>query len=521
MKLFKALLTLGVFMLVFSCSNDDQLQPESNLETEKRQWTLTDLTNPITPCEANELTYFIDDCFDGSAFDGAIQAGMDAYSNAPISINWTEVDNAAGAHLVFDCIAGGECGEGIASFPVDLEALHPDIFAPGDVGGPNVQTNFPSGGSIGGEINLNFPWATCSCSAAELDPCFFQALVMHEVSHVLGLVHNDVEEILTNNGLATHVSNTPLGPQENSVINTGGFGVWCDKPCEFNNFDITALQSLYPLEVAVDAPTAICVGEEGEICVSLGDGIGLTTMIVIDGNASEFTGDCFPISFDDPGNHTISVVSCVTDCQEICTETELVVRAYNEDLECYCVCEAQEQSGRKNPIELWEIQVDCCDDRPCSELIPGWWYEYLVDDKECFKKEEEIPCDPPQVSLSGTGKICIGDSGTYCISGVSGPITWNISGMGSITTSGTCLTFTPNQIGDYTISTTVCEDDCCVTESREVEVSGCEVECYCECEDGQSGDIIELIYDCNEVGDCQDIFYEDDIYNCKQLTRIR
>ena len=517
MKILKLLLALTAIIFIYSCVDDnDDLIEESSLETEERQVTLGDWE--ARPC-AN-ITIFVEPDCHNNWVDGVADA-IQEYNNVPdISIEIQQVEvNEPPADIVINCVdfGGGFANLfGLAEFPLNDGEIGDDIF---------LNTDFDE-----------------NCT----DPCLYASVLMHEIGHNLGILHNESslgvigpnigdKEYDPSTGeftynfpdatvIAEHIEGTQTGTETGSVFNSG---TNCGSPnCSFTADDILALQSVYPCSGCSDlgcecpilptleGPASFCTDEVKTYCVNgLVDGWTLSTG----------TEECFEVSFEEPGIQTISIEVCPDGLPDCCVTAsiEVEIRERKDGIKCLCVCEAQEQSGRKNPIELWEVEVDCCDNRPCSELIPGWWIEYLIDDRECFNKEEIIPCDPPQVSLSGTGKICIRESGTYCISGVSGPITWNISGMGSITTPGTCLTFTPTDIGNYTISTTVCEDDCCVTKSRDVEVSSCEVECYCECEDGQSGDIIELIYDCNEVGDCQDIFYEDDIYNCKQLTRIR
>lgn len=514
MKFLKLILAITAILLIFSCVDDDQLVEESNLETEERQAGLGDGWVPA-PC-AN-ITLYIDPDACGPNWEASLPDAIAEYNNIPgVAIQMQQV----------------------MSPPADIEITCAD-FANNNSFGLGEWPD--ADGVIGGNIFMNTDFEN-SCT----DPCFHAGSMMHEISHNLGFCHGEQEGlsgnvgpwILNANGTFTqvntgqvtpleHIPGTPTGLGDpNSIFNVHDCA---DPNCVLSPDDIIALQSYYPCENCTEplcncpispsivGPNSFCAGDEASFCVTgIAQGWSLSTG----------SGSCFDVSFPDPGNQTISVDVCLDDEPDCCVSAsiDVEVREKKDGIKCLCVCEAQEQSGRKNPIELWEVEVDCCDDRPCSELIPGWWIEYLIDDRECFKKEEiipEVPCEIPNVGLSGPNKICLGDSGTFCITGLNnGQTTWQISGVGTTTTSTDCLTFTPSSTGTYTISTTVCKDDCCETFSREVKVTTCEVECYCECEDGQSGDIIELIYDCNEVGDCQDIFYEDDIYNCRQLTRI-
>lgn len=204
---------------------------------------------------------------------------------------------------------------------------------------------------------------------------------------------------------------------------------------------------------------------------------------------------------------------------------------------CYCVCEAQGSIGKGTKNELgrneeWKFPVDCCDERDCSEIIPGWWFEYLVDGSECFQKENE--CELPPFILEGppNENLCVNHTTEYCI-GISSlssnaTITWT-TGIGATISpsSSMCGNFTPQRDGPHIISVQVCDriegegqQECCVTEEIQVFVDICDVECYCECKDGNDPDlIIELVHDCNDTRDCQDIFYEDNINDCVKKTR--
>ncbi len=372
---YQILFVFAALILVpMSCSDDDMtgLQ-DSNLDTDNRQWVFSDFTNQISTCEAQNLTYFIEDCFIGTEYDGIIEASMQAYNNAPLNLNWSEVNTAEAADLVFDCAQGGLCGQAAASFPVDLEALHPNLIAAGSIV-PNVQTIFPSGGSIGGLILVNVNPTTCPCTDDELNICFFRNTIMHEVAHALGLTHNDIEAILTTNGLATHVDGTPTGADPSSIINSGNVGDWCVQTCTFSPSDIIALQSLYPpITTSIEGPDVLCLGQTGEFCL-VGEATRNFNLVVSWSTEPKFITPttnqiskkrfCTEFSSLTPGQHTITVWIVEEGCTYSVTQTVFVHEKEDCD-NCYCMCECrlENQWGDQS---YYEKEISCNED--CSGI---------------------------------------------------------------------------------------------------------------------------------------------------------
>lgn len=558
MKRFKLLLILGVILTIFGCSDSNDSIDFNEVEEhdhvnskglplcsedhdseghdiEKRQ-TTWNAEVPFEACDAENLFVLVDlsDCNENTLWECAVQNAIAAYDNLPgnIGIGMTMITNenqlppGETVNITIDCNAGGLLGAGGGQ-----------TFARGTTDGI-------SSVEIGTDFENNWP-----CAGQAPNCCQMQKIVMHELGHALGFGHTE------GGGAFTWIAGTPTGPvgannDPLSVFNTSATDGWCTTTCGFTAGDLTALATIYPPctcpllpRVFITGPSSLCIGDDSEVCIDLGDGADVTTTVTLDGINVNLTGDCFPVSFTNTGVHTVNVISCYTDCPEMCTEKEFEIRVFNEEAECFCVCEAQENyssmdiswdkgklaGGKiiKSNIEEWKFPVDCCDPRPCSEIVPGWWDEYLVDRRECFKKEDD--CTPPSVGLSGPSEICVGVGyeNEICIAGsFNSTTTWSSNSGTLFYSSSKCRNFVAYTPGTYTITVEVCsiEDgegqvDCCRTLTKTVVAVECEVECYCECKDGQDGHIVELIYDCDEVGDCWDIFYEDDIYDCVQKTR--
>ncbi len=254
--------SLLFMLLCFGCSDNLEIDHEAVIsdsnEIESRQIQFNqDLWQLITPCEASNLTYFLDPSCVGSPYEDVYHAAMREYNQLDLTIQFTPVQNAAEADLVFVCRDGGVCGGANASAPFDEDDL-PGFSA------PNVQTFFDSGGSIGGQIDFSINWDRCpctdedSCNFLDFEPlCMFKKTIMHEVGHVLGIAHNSETF-----GTLIEGSN-PDTYQPGSVFNAGPNADrgcrWC-QDCEFTEDDIFALESLYGCPDQIDVTLEVCEG---------------------------------------------------------------------------------------------------------------------------------------------------------------------------------------------------------------------------------------------------------------------
>lgn len=228
-----AIFTIAI--IITACEQEaitisDEIQDNSTAAISDRHGHIAGLGvfEPVTLQEAARLKVFIHPCFIGTDYENAIPAALEDYNASPTNLNFEIVSNIDDAHLIFRCDSGTNCGQGYGAPPVEPHA-----------------TVFPSGGAIGREIVLMTSWNSCPCSPDELDQCFFEHTVLHEIFHNLGFVHNDEQEYFT------YVEGTPKDDYiPGSVINSGqseySSGNLCTPACELAEWDVIALQDLYP-----------------------------------------------------------------------------------------------------------------------------------------------------------------------------------------------------------------------------------------------------------------------------------
>jgi|GEM_PF-1542298 len=278
-----------------------------------RQWYMNGFT-PITACEASSINVFIDPCLHDTPYATAIPTGLQAYNDAPISINFTLVKNPANADLTFFCWDGDDLGEDDINCCGCANAAFPDPGNTGDTA-PNDQTFFPSGGSIGSEIALVVNWWDCPCDAAELTECLFASTVMHEIAHTLGFYHNDQVGVDP-----VHVDGTPMGYESNSIINAY---LDCESPCIFSEDDLEALQLLYPLP-ELDGPDKLCVGETASFCLINND--ATISDIEWQGNSQFFITaiHCASTALNSTGIQKVEATVTIEDCEFYVSKDVLV-----------------------------------------------------------------------------------------------------------------------------------------------------------------------------------------------------
>lgn len=249
----RCFLTIILCSILFACNKEvDMLKPE-NEKVISRQSYYTDFT-PVTPCEASQIKVFINNCFTGTPYEQAIPEALSIYNDAPISLNYTIVEDTEDADLIFNCTEGQPCGYGFANTPVQGN---------GDI----TTTTFPSGGTIGREIKLGINWTNCPCAEEDLDICFFIHTALHEIMHTVGFTHNDNQS----SSNVTLVEGTPTDSYDpESIINSGPieffYGDFCNPSCTFNENDLIALRHLYP-PFEIEGPDHLNQGEHGFFCV--------------------------------------------------------------------------------------------------------------------------------------------------------------------------------------------------------------------------------------------------------------
>ena len=467
MKFLKVLLAFSVISLVYSCVDDDQLIQETNLKTEERHDRIPGFNYP-TPCEALYITYFVNGNCDGTVYEDAIVDGIQEFNNAPVGLFFIEVDNAADADIVMDCVDGDTCGEGVTSFPAN-------------------NLSIPSS-----SIDFEIMWEFCQCTDDSTDcnftgdqpACMFTRTVMHEIGHAIGIHHN---------GEGTWIPGTPnTGNDPNSIFNSGPVTSnvncdWCDSPCVFSDNDLTALQIIYPecgcfveenlSDVTVDGPSEFCFNTSDEKAVFCASGLptGATISASGDGISSTTDGNCVLISFDDPGYITINIDICLDGC---CRTIEKIIAADNQCCKtCYCECETIIEGTNPLQYQIVRNEISCLETDSCDEIFPVG-DEYFNCKRIALPKELDY-------TIGGDDQLCWDEEGKFCIGGLSNGtgVEWVIYGpSGTITTqsSGSCLYITFSELGIYTVTAKICEGECCQVLTHKVEYSACEG-CFCEC----------------------------------------
>lgn len=231
----------AITILITSCEQEsiilpDEVQDNADSGILSRHGHIGGLGvfDPITAQEAASLRVYIDPCFVGTVYEDAIPAALQEFQASATIFRFTIIPFPNYAHLTFSCDDGNVCGQGLGSPPL-----------------PPTATFFPSGGAIGNEITLMTTWNSCPCTPEELDQCYFERTVLHEIFHSLGFVHNDEQEFFT------HAEGTPTDDYiPGSVINSGqseyNSGNLCNPTCVLSEWDLIALRDLYPCP----APTA-------------------------------------------------------------------------------------------------------------------------------------------------------------------------------------------------------------------------------------------------------------------------
>jgi len=266
MKKIRIILFLGTLLFIVGCSDnvEETIQEEQGLDIEKRQ--LIHVNGPgWLPCEAAELKIFIPPCLTSESeavWNAAILDALDLYNNAPnVGINFEITTEFTEADIRFICNPKNRCYGG----EVDEDFVN-------------------TGMSETIRLNTALDLANCDCEPGGLDVCSATHVVIHELAHSLGFFHNN-----STNPNTVLIEGTPDNDDPNSIINGGDILDWCNMPCEFSEFDLIALQAIYPPFTEVCAPpsqppfnfTPICVGDFQSICHDFGSLECLETIVIV------------------------------------------------------------------------------------------------------------------------------------------------------------------------------------------------------------------------------------------------
>jgi len=353
MRTIKFFILFAFLACIFSCSEDEQPdisdQIDIDTEIEKRQVTLADWR----PRECAAISIFINgNC--APNWVNSLAPAMQAYNDLDVAINMVLAPSALQADIVIDCVNMG-----------------------GDFAGTRGLGEWPDvDGEIGGQIFLNTDFDN---ECANL--CYYQAIMMHEIGHNLGLAHNGIQagidlsvgswtfnsvtgEFTNDNPNITleglQILGTANGVDPQSVFNAGLPD--CNNPdCTFSQDDITALTTLYPL---------------GDVC------------------------DCIEV-LDDPCDCPTRVDD-ICDCPEAITDPCDCPELFPEETEfkCYCVCYQltpieETKNFETEYVEYSRTEVDCNQAATTSCTSENTSLNYCEIVRECElvpEEEEEEEC---------------------------------------------------------------------------------------------------------------------------------
>ncbi|MDF1697092.1 MAG: M57 family metalloprotease, partial [Saprospiraceae bacterium] len=206
----------------------------------KRHLVLGDWTP--APCSvAQGIDIYISDDCDEVWQQGTEEAILE-YNNANTSIHMNLSSNEETADIVIRCEDFAE--EGIWEFAAGLGE------------GPVED------GTIGRYVYLNTDYED---EGLECGPCLFRSIILHELGHNLGILHNEAAEggfwatgeyTFNEDGTfspsgsfttAAWIEGTPLPGTIDPLSIFNGAGSCIDPICTFNENDLIALEALYPI----------------------------------------------------------------------------------------------------------------------------------------------------------------------------------------------------------------------------------------------------------------------------------
>ncbi len=512
MKHIKFLFVFLLGIMILSCSDDaeiknnDLLEPSTSIDKRHRYNELF-----LNPCGDLELKIAVCQCDSGSDEIDITQAHVNdaiaEFNSLNLKLNLTVV----------------ECDEDIERDIV----IHCGWFPHNDcvIGETIIMGGIPFIGTVIDPVDYFLQCCPDQSLTDEEGDCYMKGLIMHELMHAIGFDHTD-------DTTAPLIPGT-LEEDPASMANAGS----CDfTACEFSAGDIQALEILYghcacPLEYFVSGPGDLCLttGEETAIFCLGGEYVDDASITVIesDGISTSTIGNCIEVSFPSTGTYTIAFEVCNDLCG--CITYNKTIEVFDGSCCSTCYCECTDDDG--NPFRE---EIPCWDQTSCEDEFGG-------DLHDCKKVEEPVELG---YTLTGDEEICLEDGyGTFCVNGLPAgtSTTWYIDGPNisdSEESPNNCLSFDLDEVGTYTITTKVCEGECCETLTHTIVVSDCD-ECYCECwqevdrpfthSDGKGGNsgentvnqqnyvIVQVPIDCNE--DCEEVYGGDPLFNCVKKRR--
>ncbi len=389
-----SLLLITTVIFISSCEKDETIIIQKNINEENRisfcgiphpavsfkgdkpasndRHSTQDFTR-MNYCEASNLTYFIDDCFEeDSPWIAGITSSIEAYNLSPTALFFSPATDAASADVIITCATSG-CGKG--RFPWTY------------VSGATLTSDFntyPSGGTFGNIIQINSDGCTSDCSSYELANGVYQSVIMHEIMHNLGFYHNGYGSSVP--GITV---NTPdgftSGSDEGSIINNAtNYDSLCNMPSSFNDNDILALQYYYPEFNMIHGD--YCENDALEICLNME-----VEDIMWEYNGNTSTEDCLTI---DPtptdGYFNVSVSATLGECDLELHKNFPAINTFDNPLEMihpnyYC---------DNDPFEI-------CLNIEAEDII--WEYEGSTSTGDCLTI---YPEDGFSVSVSATIDDC-------------------------------------------------------------------------------------------------------------------
>jgi len=393
MRTIKFFILFAFLACIFSCSQDDQIESLDQLENdsiEKRQVTIANWE----PASCVTLKIRVDgNCV--SNWSRAVRKAILEFNKIPdVSFKMESVSNGP-ADIVVNCV---DFGPGFSN-----------LYGLSEI--PTMD------GQIGNDIYLNTDFDD-NCT----DVCWFQSIVMHELAHNLGILHNEenlgspigpIGDKTYDNSTggftytfpdltitAMQIAGTSQGSEIGSVFNTSTAD--CSTPnCTFTANDILALQTLYPLgdpcecleaidywcecpevlDDPCDCPESIenicdcpdnvtdpcdcpeLFPEETEVkcycvCYGLVPKEETRDFETVIAEIGRAEIDCDPVSIANCTQENTSVSYC--EVERVCTEVEIV-----EEEECFCSCTIESSIHFPEPL-TWEFIIDCNKPQECD-----------------------------------------------------------------------------------------------------------------------------------------------------------